>query len=108
MTRAEEPPRRRRAVVTDLDEARRRRAPSAAGTDARGANRDGAPIDPADPIAVAGAAPAKPARRRRDPANRRFDAVKVERLRREIAQGRYEIDPFSVADRFIEHERNRR
>ena len=87
MTREAEPPRRASAVVTDLDEARRKRGAKAeAGAEAE---------------------PPKPARRRRDPANRRFDAVKVERLRREIAEGRYEIDPFSVADRFIEHERNR-
>ena len=93
MTREAEP-RRASAVVTDLDEARRKReAPSAE----RGAKAE----------AGAEAEPPKPARRRRDPANRRFDAVKVERLRREIAEGRYEIDPFSVADRFIEHERNR-
>ena len=81
MTRADEPPARVRAEVTDLDEARRRRA-------------SGEP------------APA-PAPRRRDPANRRFDAVKVARLKREIAEGSYEIDHWSVADRFIEHERNR-
>lgn len=39
-------------------------------------------------------------------ANRRFDAEKVERLKAEIAAGRYRIDAESVADRFIEHERN--
>ena len=65
------------ATVTDLATARRDRA--------RGA--DGAP-------------------RARKPANRRFDAEKVERLKMEIAEGRYEIDADSVADRFIEHERN--
>ena len=42
----------------------------------------------------------------RKPANRRFDTEKVERLKAEIAEGRYEIDPVRVADRFIEHERN--
>ena len=96
-------------MVTDLDEARRRRAAprgtADGGAKANAASRADAP---ADACAEADAAKAKPARRRRDPANRRFDAVKVERLKREIAQGRYEIDPFSVADRFIEHERNRR
>ena len=80
MTRADEPPARARAAVTDLDEARRKRACGE---------------------------PAPTAARRRDPANRRFDAVKVERLKREIAAGSYEIDHWSVADRFIEHERNR-
>jgi len=39
-------------------------------------------------------------------ANRRFDTEKVERLKRAIEQGHYSIDPFSTADRFIEHERN--
>jgi len=39
-------------------------------------------------------------------ANRRFDVEKVERLKAEIAEGRYMIDADSVADRFIEHERN--
>ena len=38
--------------------------------------------------------------------NRRFDAARVARLKAQIEAGRYEIDPFSVADRFIEHERN--
>lgn len=38
--------------------------------------------------------------------NRRFDTEKVARLKQAIAEGRYEIDPESVADRFIEHERN--
>ena len=94
MTREAEPSRRAGAVVTDLDEARRKRAAPAAERDAQAGTGTEA-------------GPPKAARRRRDPANRRFDAVKVERLRREIAEGRYEIDPFSVADRFIEHERNR-
>ena len=45
-------------------------------------------------------------RKRRNPANRRFDAVKVARLKEEIRVGSYAIDHYSVADRFIEHERN--
>ena len=94
MTREAEPSRRASAVVTDLDEARRKRTAPEAARDAK-----------AGPDGEAG--PSKPARRRRDPANRRFDAVKVERLKREIAEGRYEVDHWSVADRFIEHERNR-
>ena len=71
------------ATVTDLATARRSRA-RAAGTE--------------PPPAV------KPAERR--PANRRFDAEKVARLKAAIAEGRYEIDPTRVAERFIEHERN--
>lgn len=45
------------------------------------------------------------ASKRRVP-NRRFDAEKVAHLKAQIDAGRYEIDPYSVADRFIEHERN--
>lgn len=42
----------------------------------------------------------------RKAANRTFDHAKVARLKAEIAGGTYEIDPFRVADKFIEHERN--
>jgi len=38
--------------------------------------------------------------------NRRFDKEKVERIKAEIAEGRYKIDHARVADKFIEHERN--
>ena len=77
------------ATVTDLAAARENRA---RGTDA----------------AEAGAARRAPARKSapRKPANRRFDKEKVDRLKAEIADGRYVIDATSVADRFIEHERN--
>ena len=92
MTRATEPAAPARADVSDLDAARRRRNAKAAP--------DGDAPAPA-------AAPAPPAKRRRDPANRRFDTVKVARLKREIEAGAYAIDHWSVADRFIEHERNR-
>lgn len=37
--------------------------------------------------------------------NRRFDKVKVERIKAEIANGDYKINYLRVADRFIEHER---
>jgi anti-sigma28 factor (negative regulator of flagellin synthesis) len=37
--------------------------------------------------------------------NRRFDKVKVDRLKSEIANGDYEINYLNVADKFIEHER---
>ena len=93
MTSADEPAPRGRAAVTDLDEARRRRGPAREEAEAGAAGRR--------------SAKATAAKRRRDPANRRFDAVKVDRLKREIAAGRYEVDHWSVADRFIEHERNR-
>jgi len=38
--------------------------------------------------------------------NRRFDKEKVERIKAEISAGKYVIDHKSVADKFIEHERN--
>lgn len=42
----------------------------------------------------------------RKESNRRFDHVKVARLKAEIAAGTYVINPHRVADKFIEHERN--
>ena len=99
MTRAAEPTAPARTDVSDLDAARRRRT-------ARASART-APEDDASGTPEASDAPAPPAKRRRDPANRRFDTVKVARLKREIEAGAYSIDCWSVADRFIEHERNR-
>ncbi len=40
------------------------------------------------------------------PKNRRFDKEKVARLKAAIADGSYKIDPSSIANKFIEHERN--
>ncbi len=40
------------------------------------------------------------------PKNRRFDAEKVARLKAAIADGSYQIDSASIANKFIEHERN--
>lgn len=77
------------ATVTDLAAARRNRS---AATERAGSRKTDAK----------GAGTSSP----RKPANRRFDAEKVARLKAEIAEGRYEIDPSRVADRFIEHERN--
>jgi len=37
--------------------------------------------------------------------NRRFDKVKVERIKAELAEGSYKINYLRVADKFIEHER---
>ena len=37
--------------------------------------------------------------------NRRFDKVKVERIKAELANGSYQIYYLQVADKFIEHER---
>ena len=77
------------ATVTDLATARRSRA---AATRRAGSPKSGAKD-------TGGSVPRKPA-------NRRFDAEKVARLKAEIAEGRYSIDASRVADRFIEHERN--
>lgn len=70
--------------------------------------RTGAPPEQVATTATVADLDAQRRKRRRDPANRRFDTVKVSRLKDEIAAGRYEIDCWSVADRFIEHERNAR
>ena len=80
------------AEVTDLAAARRRKRRGAVACDSS-----------ADEGTSAGARKV-PAPRR--VSNRRFDTEKVARLKQAIAEGRYEIDPESVADRFIEHERN--
>lgn len=37
--------------------------------------------------------------------NRRFDKVKVERIKAELADESYEINYLRIADKFIEHER---
>ena len=100
--------------VTDLEQARRARSArqpaskAAVPADATEAtdteNKNTADSEATnDPVAVAKAKP-KPARRK--PGNRRFDQEKVDRLKAEIADGSYEIDPVRVADKFIEHERN--
>lgn len=92
--------------VTDIAEARRSRgqaqtdvsgqsnAPPGNMSDANGSDAalDGDVVSPA----------AKPDKN----SNRRFDREKVERIKAEIAEGTYKIDPMRVADKFIEHERN--
>ncbi len=40
------------------------------------------------------------------PGNRTFNKEKVERIKAAIADGSYKIDPASIANKFIEHERN--
>ena len=37
--------------------------------------------------------------------NRRFNKVKVERIKSELAEGKYTINYLRIADKFIEHER---
>jgi len=95
------------ATVTDLATARDNRtrdaaARGAAPRDASATKASAAKADAAKTTAASGGA----AKNGRKPANRRFDTEKVERLKAAIAEGRYTIDAASVADRFIEHERN--
>ena len=92
--------------VTDIAEARRTRGQ--AQKDASGQSSaphgdttlsdgsDSAFDNEADPVS------AKPDKN----GNRRFDREKVERIKAELAEGSYKIDPMRVADKFIEHERN--
>lgn len=80
------------ATVTDLATARRDRARGKDSAATGGHAVSSTASDPDDPCPRH--------------ANRRFDAEKVARLKAEIAEGRYRIDSESVADRFIEHERN--
>lgn len=96
--------------VTDLEQARRAR--SAKQPD-KAAVPDAADLADATHQELAGSesekgsepvAKVKPARRK--PGNRRFDQEKVDRLKAQIADGSYEIDPVRVADKFIEHDRN--
>ena len=82
------------ATVTDLAAARRDRARDTESAATTGPRAD-------DTGSRAGAADGT-----RKTANRRFDAEKVARLKAEIAAGRYRVDAESVAERFIEHERN--
>ena len=81
--------------VTDLAEARRKRALKAAIVNtgdeelsADAANTAHQPVSQAKRVS-----------------NRRFDKVKVDRIKQEIANGEYQIDYLRVAKRFIEHER---
>jgi len=71
------------------------------------------PAEPEGPAPVTDLAAVRRARMQagtpvRRVANRRFNTDKVARLKQEIDQGFYRIDPYSTADRFIEHERNGR
>ena len=96
--------------VTGIGTARRRRRPAApvapieanqraAGSPAGSRTSDPARLGKDERRADSGAK--EPPR----PGNRRFDQVKVDRVKAEIASGRYQIDYLQVADKFIEHER---
>ena len=90
--------------VSKLDDARKKRAKSSSSPKAAATKDDveQPPLAPqkADAEADKPAPKAKP-----KVSNRRFDTVKVERLKSEIANGEYQINYLNVADKFIEHER---
>ncbi len=93
--------------VTNLDEVRQARA-AAKRTEAAGAEAasavavDDVPGDVANENTDSLLADSADDRH----GNRRFDAEKVARLKAEIASGEYKINPASIAQRFIEHDRN--
>ncbi len=93
--------------VTNLDDARKLRANSATGPnlgDPTSIGLDGEPhLTQSSKKADSG--DKKPTTVKQKVSNRRFDKVKVERIKNEIARGEYEIDFLHVADKFIEHER---
>ncbi|NND92440.1 MAG: flagellar biosynthesis anti-sigma factor FlgM [Granulosicoccus sp.] len=96
--------------VTALDDARRHRKRSTSTSPESSGNTDPGAV----PDSVSGQSdaekpdgnttedkpPAKP-----KTGNRRFDKVKVERIKAAIAKGEYRINYLQVADKFIEHER---
>ncbi len=90
--------------VSKLDDARKKRTKSKSSTKLATVIDDvetpSLAPQKADANADKPAAKAKP-----KVSNRRFDKVKVERLKSEIANGEYQIDYLNVADKFIEHER---
>lgn len=93
--------------VTNLDDARKSRANSPSEIDRKDSN-NGGPDDKsqsAQPSKIADSDASNPAKAKRKVGNRRFDTVKVERIKAEIARGEYKIDSLHVADKFIEHER---
>ena len=90
--------------VSKLDDARKKRTKSSSSPKSAAAKGEveqppHAPQE-ADAEVITPAPKAKP-----KVSNRRFDTVKVERLKSEIANGEYTIDYLNVADKFIEHER---
>lgn len=88
--------------VTNLDEVRQARAQAKQTIDAHddmlANSHDGMLADTLDDSSVNTADDRH--------GNRRFDAEKVARLKAQIASGEYKIDPASIAQKFIEHDRN--
>ena len=92
--------------VTDIAEARRNRgqAQNDASSQSKAQSGDTSLSDGSD-LAFKDSADPEPAKPDKN-GNRRFDREKVERIKAELAEGTYKIDPMRVADKFIEHERN--
>lgn len=90
--------------VTNLDDARKSRAKSPSELNRKDSNSDELGHEPRSTQSDE-KNDAKPAKAKKKVGNRRFDKVKVERIKGEIARGEYEIDFLHVADKFIEHER---
>lgn len=90
--------------VSKLDDARKCRTKSSSSPKVVAANDN--VEQPFIAPQEADAKPDKPAPKAKPKvSNRRFDTVKVERLKSKIANGDYKIDYLNVADKFIEHER---
>jgi len=93
--------------VTNLDDARKLRAnsPSTPNRDDTISADSGDDPTSSQPVKNTASRSDKPSDANQKVSNRRFDKVKVERIKAEIARGDYEIDFLHVADKFIEHER---
>ncbi len=93
-----------RSNVAKLDDARKKRKKSSSSPKAAAAKDDAEqpPLATRETVSEV----VKPAPKDKPKvSNRRFDTVKVERLKLEIANGEYQINYLNVADKFIEHER---
>ncbi len=93
--------------VSKLDDARNKRATSSSSTKSEAVKENEDDVElPTLASQKTDAEADKPAPKAKPKvSNRRFDKVKVERLKSEIANGDYRIDYLNVADKFIEHER---
>lgn len=104
--------------VLNLDDVRRKRSDSrhientplkAASETATPRYDDETPTDDQSDSLCATSKPEKSDRtsaaKTRAVGNRRFDKVKVERIKGELARNEYKINYLQVADKFIEHER---
>lgn len=101
--------------VTSLAQARRRRSPGTPGSSHCDKHTDPPEIDlnssgklvgDSTDTATTQQVEIKSSGKTSRISKRRFDRVKVERIKAELANGTYQIDHHRVADKFIEHERN--